>query len=123
MPYDANAAVAYLDKHAVGQSTGFCARAVKRAILAGGIDITPHPPIAKLYGSVLLQHGFRATPATGYQPQKGDVAVIQSYPGGSPAGHIAMHNGTIWVSDFRQRDIWAGPGYRTHKPSYAIYRH
>ncbi|GJK84389.1 hypothetical protein GT695_00415 [Citrobacter amalonaticus] len=27
-----------------------------------------------------------------------------------------------WYSDFRQRDMWAGPGYRAAKPAYIIYR-
>lgn len=123
MPYNANAAVEYLNRHAHNHSTGFCARAVRLAILAGGVDITPHPPVARLYGHFLRVRGFRAVASSGYSPQKGDVIVIQSYPGGHPAGHIAMYNGSQWISDFRQRDMWAGPGYRTHKPSYTIYRH
>lgn len=124
--YDIDAAVKYLDAHAHSQSTGFCAQAVRLAILAGGIDVTPHPGIAKSYGPYLLAHGFAAVAMTGstaYVATKGDVVVIQSYPGGSQAGHIAMFNGSQWVSDFKQRDMWAGPGYRTHKPLYAIYRH
>ncbi|WEN16127.1 hypothetical protein PY254_05500 [Rhodanobacter sp. AS-Z3] len=124
--YDVDAAVTYLDAHAHGQSTGFCAQAVRRALLAGGIDVTPHPGIAKAYGPYLLAHGFVPTAtdgSAGYAAVKGDVVVIQSYTGGSQAGHIAMFDGLQWVSDFKQRDIWAGPGYRTHKPSYAIYRH
>ncbi|MDX8922594.1 hypothetical protein SM285_11060, partial [Salmonella enterica] len=24
--------------------------------------------------------------------------------------------------DFKQRDMWAGPGYRAARPSYTIYR-
>ena len=58
----------------------------------------------------------------GYQPQKGDVVVIQSYAGGDPNGHVAMYDGTTWISDFRQRDMWGGPGYREKMPPYVIYR-
>lgn len=124
--YDIDAAVRYLDDHAHGHSTGFCAQAVRLAILAGGVDVSPHPGIAKAYGSYLLAHGFAPVAMIGsvaYVAAKGDVVVIQSYPGGSLAGHIAMFDGTQWVSDFKQRDIWAGPGYRTHRPAYVVYRH
>ena len=27
-----------------------------------------------------------------------------------------------WYSDFRQRDMWGGPGYRSARPAYKIYR-
>ena len=124
--YDVDAAIRYLDGHAHSHSTGFCAQAVRLAILAGGIDVTPHPGIAKSYGPYLLTHDFTPVATNGsatYAAAKGDVVVIQSYPGGSQAGHIAMFDGAQWVSDFKQRDMWAGPGYRTHKPMYAIYRH
>ena len=60
---------------------------------------------------------------TEYVPKKGDVAVIQPYPGGDPNGHIAMYDGQSWVSDFKQRDVWGGPGgYRKNKPTCVIYR-
>lgn len=124
--YDIDAAVTYLDAHAHAHSTGFCAQAVRQAIFAGGIDVTPHPGVAKTYGSYLVAHGFvpvAINASAAYAAVKGDVVVIQSYPGGSQAGHIAMFDGIQWVSDFKQRDIWAGPGYRTHQPMYAIYRH
>lgn len=123
MPYRVNASVDYLDQHAHGHSTGYCARAVRLALLAGGINIQPHPPVAKLYGQYLQRSGFARVSTTAYTPRKGDIIVLQSYPGGNPAGHIAMYDGRHWVSDFRQRDMWAGPGYRLNRPSYAIYRH
>jgi type VI secretion system secreted protein VgrG len=119
---DIDAAVKYLDGHAKSHATGFCAKAVRSAILAGRVDISPHPGIAKSYGIYLQRSGFSLQPVTGYVPAKGDVVVLQSYTGGQPAGHIAMYDGTQWVSDFKQRDMWAGPGYRKHKPQYAIYR-
>ena len=61
-------------------------------------------------------------PAKNYIPTKGDVVVIQNYAGGHSAGHTAMHNGIQWVSDFKQRDIWAGPGYRKAHPAMQVYR-
>lgn len=117
-----DAAIQYLDEHAVASSTHQCATAVRRALAAGGTVINPHPRDAKDYGPFLRVNGFRETSLSGYTPRKGDVAVIQPYAGGSTAGHITMFNGSIWVSDFRQTDMWAGPGYRRDQPSYAIFR-
>lgn len=59
-------------------------------------------------------------------------------------GHIAIYNGTQWVSDFKQKiyvlkgthnphhyqesdtpiqnSLYPGPGYRTENPPYMIYR-
>ena len=58
----------------------------------------------------------------GYTPKAGDVVVIQPYTGGRTHGHIAMYDGTSWVSDFVQNDMWGGPGYRKNQPSKTIYR-
>lgn len=52
----------------------------------------------------------------------GDVVVIDGIPS-SPDGHMAMYNGTEWVSDFVQRDLYPGPRYRTSQPSYKVYRY
>ncbi|EHC85258.1 putative cytoplasmic protein [Salmonella enterica subsp. enterica serovar Senftenberg str. A4-543] len=56
------------------------------------------------------------------QPYAGDVIIIQPYAGGNPSGHMAIYDGADWYSDFKQRDMWAGPGYRAARPSYTIYR-
>lgn len=116
------AAVTHLNGAAGDHSSGRCARYVREAIQAGGVTIQPHPRDAKDYGPYLVSSRFAQVAAEGYTPQAGDVVVIQPYTGGSPAGHIAMYNGTQWVSDFTQRDMWSGPGYRTHQPAYVIYR-
>lgn len=55
-------------------------------------------------------------------PREGDVIIIQPYAGGNPSGHMAIYDGAEWYSDFKQRDMWAGPGYRAARPSYTIYR-
>jgi type VI secretion system secreted protein VgrG len=115
-------AVKYLDDNAEDASTGKCARYVRLAIEAGGIHLNNHPIYAKNYGPTLEAANFVSVPVAGYTPEKGDVIVIQNYQGGHVAGHIAMYDGTQWVSDFKQRDFWAGPGYRQKKPSYKIYR-
>ena len=103
----------------------------------GGLDAAGHwPGDAKNFGPWLEKDGFGPVAiwngdgalsnnvyVPGYTPQAGDVAVIQPYDGGNPSGHTAMYNGSQWVSDFRQRDMWSGPGFRSNQPSYVIYRY
>lgn len=119
---DIEKAVAHLDASASYASKHKCAAYVRRAMLAGGLAIDPHPLYAKDYGPYLTRAGFESISANGYKATKGDIVVIQSYAAKDPAGHIAMYDGTRWVSDFKQRDIWAGPGYRIHKPAMQVYR-
>lgn len=121
--FDVDKAVQYLNSHAQPESTSDCAAFVRQAISkpAGGGLPMGSTKSAKDYGPQLEAAGFRQV--TDGTLQKGDVAVIQPYPGGNPNGHMAMYNGTDWVSDFKQRDMWGGPGYRAAKPSYKIYRH
>ena len=134
MPLNIDAAVKYLDDNAEDGSTGRCAKYVREALDAGGLSINPHPVYAKSYGPYLTLNGFTAVVPKDYAPKKGDVAVIQDYAGGvdpvttkaypasDPAGHIAMYDGTQWVSDFKQIDMWGGPGYRKHRPDFQVYR-
>ncbi len=68
------------------------------------------------------KQGFKPVDEAGYVPQKGDIVVIQPYEGGNENGHIAAYDGKQWVSDFKRRDFWGGPGYRTLQPSHRFYR-
>ncbi|WP_233873507.1 hypothetical protein [Paraburkholderia adhaesiva] len=123
--FDVDAAIAHLNSHAGATSHGRCAAYVRQALAAGGIEIerTEATRYAKDYGSILLAHGFsEASVDSLISPKKGDISVIQPYPGGNIAGHITMYNGHQWVSDFRQKDMWRGPGYRENKPAYKVYR-
>lgn len=105
-----------------GRSIGACARCVREALAAGGVVIDPHPISAKDYGPYLEHAGFCAVDGAGYVPHAGDIIVLQSYSSEHPHGHIAMFDGQRWVSDFVQRDMWAGPGYRAARPPHRIYR-
>ncbi|MEG5839451.1 hypothetical protein UXO68_02630 [Enterobacter mori] len=78
-------------------------------------------PNAKDFGNNLERAGFRVL-GQGEILQEGDVVVIQPYDGGNPAGHMAIYDATTWYFDFRQRDIWGGPRYRSARPAYKIYR-
>lgn len=120
MIYDAAAAADYADRSAEPHSRGRCAEYVRKAIKGGGITMA-HTHWAKDYGPVLKLAGFYEV--IGGLPKKGDVVVIQPAPG-HPAGHMAIYDGTRWVSDFKQlHGLYPGPAYRSAQPSYTIYRH
>lgn len=120
MSWDKTAAVNYAKSHAGTHSQSRCAEFTRKAIQAGGVLLgnTYH---AKDYGWLLKNAGFSAIGAL-ETPRAGDVIVIQPYVGGNPSGHMAIYDGSEWYSDFRQHDMWAGPGYRAAKPAYTIYR-
>jgi len=121
--FDVDAAASYARSEARTSSTGRCATHVRLAIEAGGVELERQVS-AKNYGTSLSRAGFtRLAQPPQSSPQKGDVIVIQPYPGGSDHGHIAIYDGSAWISDFVQRDKWGGAGYRQHEPAYEIYRH
>lgn len=119
MAWDPNAAANRAEQRSRSTSQGRCAQYVREAIEAGGIVLSHHRD-AKDYGSSLENAGFSRVSGT---PQKGDVIVIQPAPG-HPHGHMAIYNGSIWISDFMQRNgFYPGPAYRTARPGYQMYRH
>lgn len=118
---DIDAAVAKIEKIALANYQGKCARHVRIALEAGGANMATRPVFAKDYGPKLLEIGFTKV-SSGSTPQKGDVAVFDSYPTQSPqAGHIQMYSGSQWISDTRQPRFLA---HRVHYVgvAYAIYR-
>jgi len=125
MSFDVEKFASHLRMHAEGQSLGRCARYVRLALEAGGAITAGHPLRAKDWGHILTRNGFRSIAVPDperFRFQKGDIVVIQPYRGGNPAGHIAGFDGQKWISDFAQRDFWAGPTYRRERPEYAVYR-
>jgi hypothetical protein len=123
MPWDAAKAIKHLRDKAKAHSTGHCAQYVREAVEAGGVILLRHAS-AKDYGSSLTAVGFRAVSAgAGYHHRAGDVGIVQPITG-HPHGHMAMFDGTHWVSDFVQwHGIYPGKSYREAKPAYAIYRY
>ena len=113
---------------------GACARYVRYGVEDGfGMPrdklttLNPRSPIpARDWGPFLVGLGFKEIRTTNYL--KGDIVVMQGYPGGTadengvPYGHIAIHNGSQWVSYWYQNSIYAGSGYRKHNSPYKIYR-
>ncbi|TDN63567.1 CHAP domain-containing protein [Paraburkholderia sp. BL10I2N1] len=119
MSWDKVSPVNYLQWHAEASSHGRCARYVREAIQRGGISIA-HTYSAKNYGDSLIRAGFYEVSGS---PQRGDVIVIQPIAR-HPDGHMAMYDGTQWISDFKQQHgFYPGQAYRTAKPSYKMYRH
>ena len=117
----------YLRENAVpGFGRGRCGEHVRKALQAGGAHISPpYPPSGRLFGPTLLKLGFRSLVVSmpdEFRFLKGDVVVMQPYSGGNVHGHVAGFDGTNWISDFIQRDFWAGPGYRKYRPAFIIYR-
>ena len=105
---DINAAIQALNRNAGASSKHQCARYVRMALEAGGMDTSKRPSAAKNYhlNGYLKSIGFQQ-----YQPQYGGASgyqTINAQPGDievqvyEPYGHICMYNGSIWVSDFRQ---------------------
>jgi type VI secretion system secreted protein VgrG len=123
MPIDIEKAAKKITAIKAAGSTGKCARHVRLALEAGGFDMSGSPLSAKDYGAYLTNQSFAEAVEKGYEPKQGDVVVIQPYKGGSTHGHIALFDGANWVSDFQQRDMWGGPGYRNNKPGFKIYRY
>jgi hypothetical protein len=71
---------------------------------------------------VLESAGFRVVNRHScIAPRRGDIAVIQPLLD-EIHGHMAMYDGEIWISDFKQRSMYPGPEYRRQQPDFAIYR-
>ena len=135
--YNIDNAVNYLNAHAYPaydpNTCGRCARAVRLAIEAGGINTSdrnanPNDPTSQYYaknwGPYLSQKGFSTINGGGYSPMKGDIRVWEAYLGQkSNAGHIDMYNGNQWLSDFKQNHpIWPGTPYRKNNTPFQIFR-
>lgn len=111
-----------------------CAHYVKVALIQGGLS-SRNSGInsAKDYGPWLLENNFQVvddavTVHAGnvYSisgQQTGDVVIIQAAPGHSD-GHMAMFNGTKWVSDFvQEKGFYPGQAYQNNNIAYKLYRY
>lgn len=121
--YNISDAVDYLVSHAYpsyNDNCGHCARAVRRALEAGGLSTTGHPVSACDYDTFLPKIGFHSVDKNGYSPEKGDIIVLEAVEG-HPNGHIAMYSGNYWISDFVQSDMWGGSAFRNNA-EYTLFR-
>ena len=126
--YDVDKAVEHLENNANEKSISKCARFVRKAIDAGGINTNnrgTNSDLAKNYDVNLEKWGFENVEIRdlkSYNPFKGE-AIIQNYPGGSLQVILQMFSGKQWISDFKQQDFWPGSGYKNNTPSFKIYRY
>jgi len=119
--YNLDAAITALNNNAQPKSVGYCARYVRTALEAGGLNTSGRPGSAADYDGYLPTLGFNSVSSTNYTPQRGDIVVFNRF-NGHQHGHIQMYNGSQWVSDFRQSDFWPGSSYLTIQPNYTIFR-
>jgi uncharacterized Zn-binding protein involved in type VI secretion len=121
--WNGDAALQHLREHSHQNPQHRCARYVREAIEAGGVRMTrPASGSAMDYGPHLENAGFSPVEAGG-APQAGDVVIIQSPGESNPHGHMAMYDGTQWISDYRQgADFYPNQRYRNARTQYTIYR-
>jgi hypothetical protein len=131
--WDIDKAVQHLQANASQHSKRKCATYVRLAIEAGGLTISQTgSDSAKDYGQRLVLAGFVAQIGAATPYQKADVAVIDGFSKSAGVGitmdhvvgHMAMYDGTKWISDFTQHGPSPYPGsdYRIAKPQVVIYR-
>ena len=119
---DIDKAVDALVHGAQQTSIGLCATYVRKALIAGGLKVSPLPYAKQYFGVLDKKYHFQPISSGNYVPIKGDVSVIQPFPGGNPAGHICMYSGDQWISDFKQREMYPGSRYIANRPPYQLYR-
>ena len=114
--WNVNRALAALRGNARVKSSGYCARYVRMAIEAGGISTAGRPGSAYLYKGYLPRIGFNFVTKTygrelqrrwsSQQAKPGDIAVMDH----GKHGHICMWDGSRWISDFFQNNMWVYSG-------------
>lgn len=113
--YDKEKAVNHITTHHLEKSHSCCAWYVMRAMQEGGCPIGILPAWAYKYALPL--YGFEEIPKDGYVPQIGDIVVFAAV-GKHIWGHIAMYDGAVWISDFKQKSMYV---YSQHN-GYALFR-
>ncbi len=109
------------------EADGNCARQCNHALGAGGMDTLARPVFrAYLYGPYLESRGAQlvATEATAnYVPQRGDIEVVDRDGKDHADGHMAIYDGSDWLSSAVQVNIL--PTLPTPYPRhhhFSIYR-
>lgn len=122
--YSNDKAVAMVNANAQTYSRGLCAMYVRAAIEHGGVPTFGFPGNAYEYPDFLKDLDFKqiATHKTkNYKPQKGDIMVFNAKKG-HRSGHIAMYNGKLWISDFKQvKGMWVAEAYELD-PDWKVFR-
>ncbi|MBA3789172.1 hypothetical protein H0X32_02120, partial [Patescibacteria group bacterium] len=116
-----SASINYLKSNVTSQNVynGGCLASVQRALSEGGVTLSCPTGAGGKGGwagncnGPLQSLGFSSLGASDSSPQAGDILVIQHpHPsnGALPIGHIAMYNGSQWVSDTNQNTNEVPPG-------------
>lgn len=103
----ARAAAEFSKKYNLGtRSTGSCAKYVRSYLMASGYPLSGWPVAAADYINFLPKYGFTPVQgrATQIRPEVGDISITQRF-GNHKYGHIAIWNGSNWVSDFKQNSV------------------
>ncbi|CBJ93994.1 hypothetical phage membrane protein [Campylobacter phage CP220] len=101
------AAAEFSKKYNLGiRSTGSCAKYVRSYLMAAGYPLSGWPVAAADYINFLPKYGFTPVQgrATQIRPEVGDISITQRF-GNHKYGHIAIWNGSNWVSDFKQNSV------------------
>lgn len=116
MEWNISRAINALNANARGKAKHQCAKYVRMAIEAGGISTAGRPVSACKYKGYLPKIGFnfvttlygRSNQASWSQQNAkvGDIAVMDH----GVHGHICMWNGSRWISDFYQNNMWVYSG-------------
>ena len=123
--YDHLLAADYAKRNANSKSIGKCAAYVSKAMRDAGAGSMSDRPMSacayskfmKFWGFTEVYSNFGAT-MEGYEPQKGDVAVIAG-TNKKKHGHIHIYNDGMWYSDFGCRTPWC---YGDEGRPYIVYR-
>ncbi|ELH4668626.1 hypothetical protein Q9X44_002164, partial [Campylobacter coli] len=88
------------------RSTGSCAKYVRSYLMASGYPLSGWPVAAADYINFLPKYGFTPVQgrATQISPEVGDISITQRF-GNHKYGHIAIWNGSNWISDFKQNSV------------------
>ena len=104
------AACNWLHKNAGAGAKHVCAKYVRMALEAGGINTSTRPTWAWKYINWLPTVGFKMigkiSRSSGFSPEPGDIAVYQQGNNPSVPGHICMWTGAEWASDFKQKSAF-----------------
>lgn len=109
----------YVTNHANPKPTGYCSKSVRIALQQCGVPVK-HTKQAKDMHRPLMNVGFKQLPLN-TQPQVGDICVLNAV-GRHIDGHIAIWNGTQWVSDFKQKGLNVWRDIPPNQVTGAIYR-
>ena len=113
------ATIQHLTDNALSKSSGNCSKYVANALEAGGFVFTRQKYAYQYWSNEILTGigYYEINETSSYE--KGDITVTENNDD-HPKGHIAMWNGTNWISDFVQKSKNI---YSSNQPPIHYYRY